>query len=109
MDNPKKRSSAPTPKKVPANNKQGYKWRLVIEGPPDPVTGERTQIPRVRDTINEVKAACKAEYDRLAAGIDTKKQRKPLLLRPLLNGEENILKRSVKMLHYRTETKRLKY
>ncbi|MEK3684873.1 tyrosine-type recombinase/integrase [Paenibacillus sp. FSL R10-2736] len=76
MDNPKKRSSAPTPKKVPANNKQGYKWRLVIEGPPDPVTGERTQIPRVRDTINEVKAACKAEYDRLAAGIDTKKAKK---------------------------------
>ncbi|WP_083606641.1 tyrosine-type recombinase/integrase [Paenibacillus helianthi] len=72
----KKRSSVPVPKKIPANNKQGYKWRLVIEGPPDPVTNVRTQIPRVRDTIAEVKKACQEEYDRLAGGINVKKAKK---------------------------------
>lgn len=77
MDKPKKeRSSVPVPKKIPANNKQGYKWKLVIEGPPDPITGERKQIPRVRDTQSAVKAACKERYDELAAGMGSKKAKK---------------------------------
>lgn len=32
--------------KIKANNKQGYKWICTLEGPPDPVTGKRKQIPR---------------------------------------------------------------
>ncbi|QSF42711.1 tyrosine-type recombinase/integrase [Paenibacillus tianjinensis] len=73
MTTEKKRSSVPVPKKIPANNKQGYKWRLVIEGPPNPITGERKQIPRVRDTQKEVIAACQDEYKRLEAGFDSKR------------------------------------
>lgn len=69
----KKRSSVPVPKKITAKNKQGYKWRLVIEGPPNPITGERKQIPRVRDTQKEVIAACQDEYKRLEAGFDGKR------------------------------------
>ncbi|WP_339314699.1 site-specific integrase [Paenibacillus sp. FSL M7-0896] len=94
MIKPKKeRNSVPVPKKIPANNKQGYKWRLVIEGPPDPVTGERTQIPRVRDTIGEVKAACKEEYDRLAAGINMKKAKKVMVAEAAAEWREEYSKK----------------
>ncbi|AKG36142.1 tyrosine-type recombinase/integrase [Paenibacillus durus] len=64
------------PKKIPAKNKQGYKWRVVLEGPPDPITGERRQIPRVRDTKSEAMRAAQEEYDRLAGGVDKKKAKK---------------------------------
>ncbi|MBA2943179.1 site-specific integrase [Paenibacillus sp. CGMCC 1.16610] len=36
--------------KVSANNKQGYKWVCVIDGPTDPATGKRNQISRRGDT-----------------------------------------------------------
>ncbi|ASA22003.1 tyrosine-type recombinase/integrase [Paenibacillus donghaensis] len=73
MDNPKKRSSVPTPKKIPANNKQGYKWKVVLEGPPDPITGKRQQVPRVRDTQKEATAAAQAVVDLMTKGLDVKK------------------------------------
>ncbi|OES44632.1 tyrosine-type recombinase/integrase [Domibacillus iocasae] len=36
-------------KKIKANNKQGYKWLCVADGPLDPVTGKRKQISRRAD------------------------------------------------------------
>ncbi|OMF17005.1 site-specific integrase [Paenibacillus amylolyticus] len=42
--------------KIKANNKQGYKWICTLEGPPDPVTGKRKQIPRRGDTQKEALA-----------------------------------------------------
>ncbi|WP_255247880.1 tyrosine-type recombinase/integrase [Paenibacillus sp. 7523-1] len=42
--------------KIKANNKQGYKWICTLEGPPDPMTGKRKQIPRRGDTQKEALA-----------------------------------------------------
>ena len=39
--------------KVPAKNKQGYKWKCTEEGPRNPATGKRTQITRRADTKKE--------------------------------------------------------
>ncbi|GAB6254495.1 tyrosine-type recombinase/integrase [Peribacillus sp. N1] len=39
--------------KVPAKNKQGYKWKCTEEGPLNPATGKRTQITRRADTKKE--------------------------------------------------------
>lgn len=39
--------------KVPAKNKQGYKWKLTEDGPRDPITGKRRQITRRADTKKE--------------------------------------------------------
>ncbi|WP_154318747.1 tyrosine-type recombinase/integrase [Metabacillus idriensis] len=39
--------------KVPAKNKQGYKWKCTEDAPRDPVTGERRQITRRGDTKKE--------------------------------------------------------
>lgn len=39
--------------KVDANNRQGYKWVCMKDGPPDPVTGKRKQIKRRGDTKKE--------------------------------------------------------
>jgi integrase len=36
--------------KIPAKNKQGYKWICVKDGPLDPITGKRNQIKRRGDT-----------------------------------------------------------
>lgn len=41
--------------KIKANNKQGYKWICTLEGPPDPVTGKRKQIPRRGNSQKEAK------------------------------------------------------
>ncbi|GAB6990893.1 tyrosine-type recombinase/integrase [Paenibacillus pini] len=61
-------------KKIPANNKQGYKWICTIEGPPDPVTGKRTQIPRRADTQKKAEERCKMALDELLKhGNNTKK------------------------------------
>lgn len=62
--------------KIKANNKQGYKWICTLEGPPDPITGKRKQIPRRGDTQKEALARAQAEYEKLAKGIDTKKLKK---------------------------------
>ncbi|MEK8206954.1 tyrosine-type recombinase/integrase [Paenibacillus sp. FSL L8-0696] len=62
--------------KIPAKNKQGYKWKCVMEGPPDPVTGKRQQVPRVRDTQKEAIAAAQAVVDRMKGGTDTKRAKK---------------------------------
>ncbi|WP_042348308.1 tyrosine-type recombinase/integrase [Bacillus massiliigorillae] len=40
-------------KQLPAKNKQGYKWKCTIEGPPDPATGKRRQITRRADGKKE--------------------------------------------------------
>jgi hypothetical protein len=63
-------------KKIKANNKQGYKWFCIADGPPDPETGKRNQISRradkKQDAINLVeKAIRKLQED----GIDGKKVR----------------------------------
>lgn len=42
--------------KVPAKNKQGYKWKCTEDGPRDPVTGKRRQITRRADTKKEAQA-----------------------------------------------------
>ncbi|AZK46409.1 tyrosine-type recombinase/integrase [Paenibacillus lentus] len=63
-------------KKIPAKNKQGYKWICTLEGPPDPVTGKRKQIPRRGDTQKEAYDRAKAELKKLKEGIDTKKIKK---------------------------------
>lgn len=63
--------------KIPANNKQGYKWICTLEGPPDPVTGKRKQIPRRGDTKKEALARAQKVLDDLQEhGIDEKKVRK---------------------------------
>lgn len=63
-------------KKIPANNKQGYKWVCTLEGPPDPVTGKRRQIPRRGDTKKEAYERADAVLQKLKDGIDTKKVKK---------------------------------
>ncbi|WP_339271656.1 tyrosine-type recombinase/integrase [Paenibacillus sp. FSL K6-1330] len=63
--------------KIPANNKQGYKWICTLEGPQDPVTGKRKQIPRRGDTKKEAYARAQKVLDDLKNhGIDEKKVRK---------------------------------
>ncbi|MGD0032499.1 site-specific integrase [Paenibacillus illinoisensis] len=63
--------------KIKANNKQGYKWICTLEGPPDPVTGKRKQIPRRGDTKGEAFArAQKVLEDLTKYGIDSKKIKK---------------------------------
>lgn len=62
--------------KIPANNKQGYKWICTLEGPPDPITGERRQIPRRADTQKEALARCQAVFDEMKKGLDPKKNKK---------------------------------
>lgn len=39
--------------KVPAKNKQGYKWKCTEDGPRDPISGKRRQITRRADTKKE--------------------------------------------------------
>ncbi|WP_308722447.1 tyrosine-type recombinase/integrase [Paenibacillus polysaccharolyticus] len=63
--------------KIKANNKQGYKWICTLEGPPDPVTGKRKQIPRRGDTQKEALARAQKVLDDLTHhGIDSKKNKK---------------------------------
>ncbi|WP_145152998.1 site-specific integrase [Paenibacillus xylanexedens] len=60
--------------KIKANNKQGYKWICTLEGPPDPVTGKRKQIPRRGDTQKEALARAQKIVDDLTKhGVDAKK------------------------------------
>ncbi|MGM1022969.1 MAG: tyrosine-type recombinase/integrase [Bacillota bacterium] len=63
-------------KKIPANNKQGYKWICTLEGPADLITGKRKQIVRRADSQKEALARAQAEYNKLTKGIDTKKIKK---------------------------------
>ncbi|HBU81712.1 MAG TPA: site-specific integrase [Paenibacillus sp.] len=51
--------------KIKANNKQGYKWICTLEGPTDPVTGKRKQIPRRGDTQKEAFAKAQKALDEL--------------------------------------------
>jgi integrase len=63
--------------KVPAKNKQGYKWICTLEGPPDPVTGKRKQIPRRGDTKKEALDRAQKVLDQLTKhGVDAKKVKK---------------------------------
>ncbi|MBW7453858.1 tyrosine-type recombinase/integrase [Paenibacillus sepulcri] len=59
---------------IKANNKQGYMWICIKDGPPDPVTGKRNQIKRRGTTKKEAEArADKAINSLKDDGIDTKK------------------------------------
>lgn len=60
-------------KKIPATNKQGYKWLCVMEGPLDPFTGKRKQISRRADSKGEATERAQAAVDALKAGVDAKK------------------------------------
>jgi integrase len=61
-------------KKVKANNKKGYKWECVKDGPPDPVTGKRNQIRRRADSQKEAEAKVDEAIRKLTEhGIDEKK------------------------------------
>ncbi|AGK51992.1 tyrosine-type recombinase/integrase [Bacillus sp. 1NLA3E] len=61
-------------RKIDSNNKQGYKWVCVKDGPPDPVTGKRNQIPRRGDTKKEAEAKVDEAIRKLTDhGIDDKK------------------------------------
>ncbi|WP_256701606.1 hypothetical protein [Paenibacillus sp. P3E] len=73
-------------KKIPAKNKQGYKWRCVMEGPPDPVTGVRRQIPRVRDTKQEAIDAAQEAVNALNSGLDLRKANRHLSVMLPRNG-----------------------
>jgi len=59
---------------VKAKNKQGFKWVCVLEGPPDPVTGERRQIARRGETKKEALARAEEVVRKLKEdGIDEAK------------------------------------
>lgn len=59
--------------KIKANNKQGYRWRCVLEAPPCPATGKRRQISRTADTKKEaLKRAEEALKKLFEDGIDEK-------------------------------------
>lgn len=59
--------------KIPANNKQGYKYVCTLEEPPDPVTGKRKQIARRGDSKKEAeKRAQKVLNAMIEHGIDNK-------------------------------------
>ncbi|MNW48776.1 Transposase [compost metagenome] len=62
--------------KVPAKNKQGYKWICTLEGPPDLTTGKRQQIVRRGESQKEAYARAQEEYKKLKKGVDSKKLRK---------------------------------
>lgn len=51
--------------KVDANNKQGYKWVCVKDGPPNPATGTRKQIARRGDSKKEAEQRVDAALDKL--------------------------------------------
>jgi integrase len=60
--------------KIPANNKQGYKWVCIKDGPPDPATGTRNQVKRRGDTKKEAEARCDEAIRSLTDfGVDEKK------------------------------------
>lgn len=63
-------------KKIPAKNKQGYKWICTLEGPPDPVTGKRRQVPRRGDTQKEALERAQKVVDEMNSGLDLKKAKK---------------------------------
>ena len=61
-------------RKIPAKNKQGYKWICVKDAPPDPVTGERRQISRRADSKKEAEAKVDEALRKLSEhGIDEKR------------------------------------
>lgn len=63
-------------KKIPSNNKQGYKWLCTGDGPPDPVSGKRKQIARRADSKTEAKKRVdKAIQDLEDTGIDEQRRR----------------------------------
>jgi integrase len=64
--------------KTPANNKQGYKWICVKDGPPDPVSGKREQIKRRGDTKAEAEARCDAAIKLLSETLHDEKMIKNL-------------------------------
>lgn len=60
-------------KKIPAKNKQGYKWEYVKDGPADPVTGKRQQIRRRGDTKKEAEDKVNEIIERLEGGMNVRK------------------------------------
>lgn len=63
-------------KKVPAKNKQGYKWECVKDGPIDPATGKRNQIRRRADTKKAAEDAVDEVVRRLVDGVDEKEAKR---------------------------------
>jgi hypothetical protein len=74
-------------RKIPAKNKQGYKWICVKDAPPDPVTGERRQISRRADSKKEAEAKVDEALRKLAEhGIDEKRVKNLPFKKLLGNG-----------------------
>ncbi|MFD0717266.1 tyrosine-type recombinase/integrase [Paenibacillus sp. GCM10027626] len=60
--------------KVKANNKKGYVWVCIKDGPPDPVTGKRNQIKRRGETKEEAEKRVNDVIRSMTEdGIDLKK------------------------------------
>ncbi|AZS15316.1 tyrosine-type recombinase/integrase [Paenibacillus lutimineralis] len=71
--------------KVPAKNKQGYKYVCVIEGPSDPITGKRKQISRRGVTQKEALKRAEAALEKLLNQAEADKNKKPLTFEEVAN------------------------
>lgn len=78
--------------KIKANNKQGYKWVCIMDGPPDPVTGKRRQITRRGDTKKEAEKRAKTAVEKLKDSGGVKKKR--ILFDELSNDWMEVYSRS---------------
>lgn len=94
--------------KVPAKNKQGYKWVCTLEGPPDPVTGKRKQIPRRGDTKKEAFDRADAVLKKLEEGVDVKKVQKLTFEEVAWEWLKTYSKRKVKLGTIRVRKKEIK-
>lgn len=94
--------------KVPAKNKQRYKWVCTLDGPPDPVTGKRNQIQRRGDTKKEAFDRAEAVLKKLEAGVDVKKVQKLVFEEVAWEWLKTYSKRKVKPGTVRVREKEIK-
>lgn len=94
--------------KIPANNKQGYKWICTLDGLPDPVTGKRKQIARRGDTKKEAEQRAQKVLDALMKGIDNRKIRKLTFEEVAWDWLKTYSKRKVKRSTVRVREKEIK-
>lgn len=94
--------------KIPANNKQGYRWICTLNGLPDPVTGKRKQIARRGDTKKETEQRAQKVLDALMKGIDNRKIRKLTFEEVAWDWLKTYSKRKVKRSTVRVREKEIK-
>ncbi|MCM3110635.1 tyrosine-type recombinase/integrase [Lederbergia lenta] len=56
--------------KVPAKNKQGYRWKCTEDAPPHPITGKRRQVTRRADTKKEAQNKVDVAIEELVSKDD---------------------------------------